>query len=49
MLGDPDGDFLVVIAADGVPIGVDIERPRAPSVFEEKTKWAREPEEAETA
>ena len=49
MLGDPDGDFLVVIAADGVPIGVDIELPRTPSVFEEKTKWPLEPEEAETA
>ena len=33
MMGDPDGDLLVVIAADGVPIGVDIELPRTPSVL----------------
>ena len=49
MMGDPDCDFLAVIAAEGVPIGVDVELPRTPTVFEEKTKWPLEPEEAETA
>ena len=49
MMDDPDCDFLAVIAAEGVPIGVDIELPRTPAVFEEKTKWPLEPEEAETA
>ena len=49
MMGDPDCDFLAVIAAEGVPIGVDVELPRTPAVFEEKTKWPLEPEEAETA
>ena len=31
LLGDPDSDFLVDIAADGVPIGVDVELPRTPA------------------
>ena len=49
MMGDSDGDFLAVIAADGGQIGVDIELPRTSSVFKEKTKGPLEPEEAETA
>ena len=28
LMGDPDSDFLVDIAAEGVPIGVDVELPR---------------------
>ena len=36
MMGDPDCDFLAVSAAEGVPIGVDVELPRTPAVFEEK-------------
>ena len=49
MMGDPDRDFLAVIAAEEVPIGADVELPRTPTVFEEKTKWPLEPEEADTA
>ena len=49
LMGDPDADFLVDIAADGVPIGVDVELPRTPDVFEEKVKWPLEPEESDTA
>ena len=49
LMGDPDSNFLLEIAAVGVPIGVDVELPRTPEIFEEKVKWALDQEEAETA
>ena len=42
VLGDEDHEFLSGVAELGVSLGVDEEMPRAPAVFEEKTKWARE-------
>ena len=39
---DEDYGYLREMAEKGVSIGVDEEMPRTPSVFEEKTKWARE-------
>ena len=35
---DADADFCDLLAV-GVPLGVDIEMPRTPEVFEEKVKW----------
>ena len=49
LMGDPDCDFLADIAADGVAIGVDVELPRIPVVFEEKVKWKLEADETDTA
>ena len=45
-LGDEDFGYLDEMASKGVPIGVDVELPRVPGVFEEKTSWALEFEEA---
>ena len=45
-LGDEDFVYLDEMASKGVAIGVDVELPRVPKVFEEKTSWALEFEEA---
>eukprot|EP00439_Symbiodinium_sp_Y106_P027995 s905_g3.t1 len=45
VLGDVDGTFLYDVARVGVPIGVGVELPRVPDVFEPKVKW--NPSEAE--
>lgn len=45
-LGDEDFAYLDEMASRGVAIGVDVELPRVPKVFEEKTSWALEFEEA---
>ena len=37
-LGDPDWAY-PMSCSDGVPLGVDMEMPRTPAVFDEKTKW----------
>jgi len=37
--GDPDADFVRGLAG-GVPIGARGDLPRAPEIYEEKTKWA---------
>ena len=42
MVGDEDYGFLEEMATSGVPIGVDVELPRTPAVFEEKLKWSVE-------
>ena len=49
LMGVPGSDFLMDIAADGVPIGVDVELQRTPDVFEEKVKWLLEPEDSDTS
>lgn len=36
---DEDYEYLEGVVASGVKIGVDMEMPRVPAVFEEKTKW----------
>lgn len=41
-LGDEDFAYLDEMASRGVAIGVDVELPRVPKVFEEKTSWALE-------
>jgi len=48
--GDPDWEFVKNLA-DGVPLGVGTEMPRAPAVFEEKDRWrlAEEPEQGTDA
>ena len=38
-LGDEDYVFLEEVASRGVRLGVDIEMPRTPQVYEEKLKW----------
>ena len=43
--GDPDSQLMDVLAA-GVPIGVDGDMPRTPEVFEEKTNWSLNPDDA---
>ena len=45
VLGDVDGTFLYDVARVGVPIGVGVELPRVPDVFEPQVKW--NPSEAE--
>ena len=45
LAGNPEVEFLGAMASDGVPIGVDVELPRAESVYEEKLKWSVEPTE----
>ena len=47
VMGDPDRDYLEQMASEGVPIGVDVELPRTPSVYEEKVKWAVDPAEGD--
>jgi hypothetical protein len=42
LMEDPDYQFLKGVAANGVPIGVGVELPRTPAVFEEKTAWKLE-------
>ncbi|CAE7264418.1 Abcg1 [Symbiodinium natans] len=39
VLGDVDFDYLQEVASQGVPIGVGVELPRTPHVFEPKVKW----------
>ena len=39
--GDPDANFFGELR-HGVPLGVDMEMPRTPEVFEEKVKWRLE-------
>ena len=39
LAGDPDWDFPLKLV-DGVPLGVGVELPRTPAVFESKVKWA---------
>ena len=36
---DEDFEWLEEVAKEGAHIGVDMEMPRVPAVFEEKTKW----------
>ena len=43
VLGDEDAGFLDDVAAQGVPLGVDMEMPRTPLVYEEKRKWTVDP------
>ena len=38
-MGDEDFAFLDEVASKGVRLGVDIEMPRTPEVYEEKVKW----------
>ena len=38
-LEDEDFEFLDEVAGKGVRLGVDLEMPRTPLVYEEKTKW----------
>ena len=38
-LSDEDFGFLEEVAARGVRLGVDLEMPRTPAVYEEKVKW----------
>ena len=38
-LNDEDGAFLEVVASRRVRLGVDMEMPRTPAVYEEKVKW----------
>ena len=45
-LEDEDFGYLEEMASAGVCIGVDVELPRVPEMFEEKTSWALEFEEA---
>ena len=45
-LGDPDWDFPLTLV-DGVAIGVGVELPRAPWLYEAKVKWALEDDVAE--
>ena len=47
-LGDPDASFIEDLAG-GVTLGVDVPMPRAPLIFEKKTRWSLEepPEEDE--
>ena len=42
ILDGEDWEYLLPMAEEGVPLGVDEEMPRTPEVFEEKLKWARE-------
>jgi hypothetical protein len=38
-LGDPDFEVFRKEYVDGVPIGVGVELPRTPMIFEQKTRW----------
>ena len=38
LFGDPDWEFVDGLG-DGVRVGVDVQLPRTPAVFEEKGKW----------
>lgn len=47
MMGDEDHSYLLELVEKGVRIGVDVELPRVPEVFEAKTKWNVEATEEE--
>ena len=42
LLGDEDPEFLTEVVETGVRIGVGVEMPRTPAVYEEKVKWTVE-------
>ena len=39
LIDDPEKSFFVEAATEGMHMGVDVEMPRTPKVFREKTKW----------
>ena len=41
VMEDPDHEFLDEVASEGVPIGVDVELPRTPLVYEQSTRRMR--------
>ena len=43
LLEDEDCSFLEEVVSTGVRLGVDMDMPRTPLVFEEKTRWSVEP------
>ena len=47
LVGDEDSDFLEEVVSHGVRRGVDMELPRTPKIFEEKTSWTVDATEEE--